>query len=156
MVYRISPLSNPRLLALPILLVGLPAFGIFALLNFGLLLGIVLFGASLFFDYHLFRFTLQHVKSRIDTDEKGMRCVTPAKEELHLPWESITHSGGIREKGKGRVLFVYASDEDRLLKIPKEYSRFDRLEEEIRSRTPFRELEGGQTVEEYLKGELES
>jgi hypothetical protein len=136
-------------------MVALPAFGVFALLSFGLLLGIVILGGSLFLDYHLFRFTLQHVKSRIDTDEKGIRCLTPAKEELYLPWEDITHSGGLREKGKVRLLFIYNSEEDRFLKIPNEYSHFDRLEEEIRSRTPFRELEGEVTVEEYLKKELE-
>ena len=154
MVYRITFLSNPRLLVLLLLLAALPAFGAVALVIFGLLLGLIILGGALFLDYYLLRFTIQHLKSRIDTGENGIQCLTPAKEELFLPWERITHSGTFCEKRKRVQLFVYCSEEDRLLKIPDEYSRFRSLVEEVREKTPFRELDGEVSVEEYLKNEL--
>jgi hypothetical protein len=157
MNYRISFASNPKLLLLFLFMLVLPAAAVFALLSFGIFLGVIAIALALFFEYSLIRFTINHLKSRIDTEESGIRCFTPEKEELFYHWSSITHAGSYREKRRGGgYLFIYDSSEDKLLKIPDEYSDFDRLTQEIRENTPYKELDlkEGESLEEYLKDKL--
>ncbi len=156
MNYRISLASNPRLLLLFLFMLVIPAAAVFALLSFGIFMGVIAIAIALFFEYSLIRFTINHLKSKIDTEESGIRCITPEKEELFYPWSIITHAGSYREKGRGWYLFIYDSSKDKLLKIPNEYSDFDRLTQEIRENTPYKEikLKEGESLEEYLKGKL--
>lgn len=140
-----------------LIILALPAGGVVAVIFLGIFWGIVISAAALFLDYHIFRFTANVLKSRVSTSREGVQCITPAKEELFFPWESITRAGSCREKGERPSLFLYSKTENKFLKIPDEYSHFHRLEEEIRSKTDFQEvdLKEGTTLEDYLKAQSE-
>ena len=157
MIYRISLASNPRIIPVFLIILALPAAGVAAVIFLGVFWGIVASAGALFLDYHLIRYTVNVLKSRVSTSQEGVRCVTPAKEEIFLPWETITRAGSCREKGERPFLFLYSETEGKFLKIPDEYSQFHQLEEELRSKTDFQEvdLKEGMSLEDYLKAQSE-
>lgn len=158
MTYRITLFSNPRLILLIIIMLILPPAGVFGLFNFGLFLGIIALGLAGIIDYHFVKYTISALKTRIDTDEEGIACVTTEKETVHFAWQEITHSGLTRQQTRWRMqgtpsLFLYDGAGDRLLQIPREYSGFDALVEEVRDRTAFTEihLSHEENLEDRLK-----
>jgi hypothetical protein len=155
MIYRISLASNPRIIFIFLIILALPAIGVAAVIFLGVFWGIVISAAALFLDYHFFRYTVNVLKSRVSINREGVKCVTPAKEELFFPWETITRAGSCRVKGERPFLFLYSEAENKFLKIPDEYSQFAKLEEELRSKTDFQEvdLKEGMTLEDYLKAQ---
>jgi hypothetical protein len=157
MVYRISLASNPRLILIFLIILALPAAGVAAVIFLGIFWGIVTCAAALFMDYHLCRYTLNILKSRVRTDDEGIRCITPDKEELFFPWDAVTYAGSCREKGDRPSLFLYSEAENKFLKIPDEYSQFHQLEAELRNKTDFRkvDLEDDMTLADYLKMQSE-
>jgi hypothetical protein len=157
MIYRISFSSNPRIILIIFILLALPAAGVAAFIFLGILWGIILCAGALFLDYHLLRYTINVLKSQVSTDEEGLRCITPNKEEVFFPWDEISIAGRYREERERPSLFLYSAAADRFLKIPDEYSHFHKLEEEIRSKTDFQEVElkDGMSLEDYLKTKSE-
>ncbi len=153
MIYRLSLAANPKIFLLFLFLLLLPPAGIFALLNFGIILGIIALAAALYFDYHMLKFLIGHIKSRIETNDKGITCLTPMGEALEFTWSTITHAGSVTGKKTPYSLFIYNEEEDKLLKIPAGYTGFESLREEIHGRTEFTEYElsEAETLEDRLK-----
>ena len=162
MTYRITFFSNPRLILLVLIMLILPPAGVFGLLNFGLFLGVIALGMAGIVDFHFVKYTISALKTRIETDQSGITCLTVEKETVHFAWQDITHSGLARKPTIFRKqgipsLFLYDSNGDRLLKIPDEYKGFPSLVEEVRGRTDFREinLSRDEELEDHLKGIVE-
>ena len=153
MIYRLSLAANPKIFLLLLFLLLLPPAGIFALLNFGIVLGIIALAAALYFDYHMLKFLIGHIKSRIETSEMGIKCRTPVGESLEFSWSGITHAGSVAGKKTPYALFIYSEPEDRLLKIPAGYTDFESLHKEIRDHTAFTSyaLSKTETLEDRLQ-----
>ena len=97
MIYRISLASNPRIIPVFLIILALPAAGVAAVIFLGVFWGIVASAGALFLDYHLIRYTVNVLKSRVSTSQEGVRCVTPAKEEIFLPWNGLGDTGKLWE-----------------------------------------------------------
>jgi hypothetical protein len=158
MIYRLSIAANPKIFLLLFLLLLLPPAGIFALIHLGIIMGIIALAAALYFDYHMLKFLIGHLKSRIETDDTGIKCLTPMGESLEFNWKNISHAGSVAEKKTSYSLFIYSEADDRLLKIPGGYTDFDQLRAEIRDHTAFTEYElsDTETLEDRLKQIVES
>jgi hypothetical protein len=161
MIHRITLRSHPRLLLLVLLGLALIGAAVLALLFLGLLTGIVALAAAAYLVYLLARFLLSHLQSWVETTDRGLRCRMSDGELLDLPWASVTVAGRAvpprRPRGGLPTLFVYCEPQDRLLRVPDEYSGFAGLEDRLRRCTRFHEiaLEPGESIEERVRRLIE-
>jgi hypothetical protein len=160
-VSRITPFSNPRILL--IVAIGLlflaAAAAVFALL--GPLPGLLAGAAALIACWILFGFLRRQLSSRIQTGAEGISFNLPGDDKRFIPWEDVRMAGMVKDPGRGtprRKLFVYKEEGDILLLIPDEFSEFDALLSEIRSKTKFHEiaLPPGGELKDALQRLLES
>jgi hypothetical protein len=154
-IYRVSVRANPRILVIFAALPALPAAGVLLLVFVDRWIGLLGLAVGGYMAWHLGKFLTSHMRSRVETGEKELRCRTTANDEIVLPWSSITHAGQCFPVKGPDYLFVYSSGDDRLLTIPKEYSGYQGLAAEVRQRVApgvFRELT--LTAEETLKDRL--
>ncbi len=157
MRHRLTLASNPRLILLILLLIGLPAGGLLLLIYAGLPLGIIGLIAAAYLDYTMLRFLRSHARSWVETTESELTCRMPDGELFSFPWDSITLAGYCTQERGRPFLFVCDLQADKLVTIPREYGDFDTLHSEIRAHTPFRELSlsRGETIRDRLQNILE-
>ena len=67
--------------------------------------------------------------------------------------DQITHAGIIRTPEDKLVRFIYAEGKDRLATIPEEYNRLEDLDEELKAKTAWYELnqEKGKSIQETIR-----
>jgi hypothetical protein len=159
-LYRLSFRANPRMILLPVVLVGLIALGIVAWRFAGPVIGIAVLAIGAYVDVQIVRFVSKHLRSWVRTSDEGLSCRLPNGSTLHFDWESLTRAGLCLRPGSRSILFLYDEGQDRLLSIPDEYSRFDELEREIRGKVPARtsfqvvRLSRDETIEDWLKTQI--
>lgn len=154
-VYKVSVRANPRILVLFVVIPALPLIGVLLTVFVDRLIGIIGIAAGAYMSYHLAKFLSSHLRSYIETTDEQLKCRTTANEDIALDWSSISHAGQCYPEKGPDYLFVYSKDNDRLLTIPREYSGYDQLRDQIRDRVRagiFREL--ALTAEESIKDRL--
>lgn len=156
MTYRITLSSNPRIVLLFFIIVALPAAGIISLFLLPIFLGIVLTVLGVYLAYHLGKFLLRSLLSRIETSDEQVKFNIGYKDAPVMRWEDITLAGSYVEGSSRPHLFVYDESDDNLITIPPDYAGFEQLVEEIKARTDFEEitLNESQTLAEHLKDRL--
>ena len=157
MVHRITLRSNPRLLFLWLIIVGLPVIGILMLIKLGRLGGIIAIIGAGIVSYHFLQFTISQMKHTIETSEEGITCHLSASKEAHLSWNNISCAGFCRQKGVKPFIFLYSEQDDQLVIIPREFSDFNTLIEEIKDKTNFQEIQlsKDEMIEDWLRDQLE-
>ena len=153
MIYRIKLLKNPKILYIFLTILVLPAAGVLFIYIFNVVLGVIARGIALYLNYHLIKFMIGHLTSRIETSDTGIVCRTPTNEVFEFDWDNITVAGSFKGSKAQPNIFIYNEALDRLLKIPQDYGGYEKLLEEIREKTPFQaiNLSDGETLEERLK-----
>ncbi len=145
--------SNPRILVLFGVIVALFAVSILGFIFLTAIYGIIFLAISVFLSYQFVRFALSHIRSRLSTDDDGIRFHMPSNEDERFEWEEVSQCGYCTPE-KGRPFaFVYSESRDRLITIPKEYEYFDELLDELRERATFTDfaLPGTMTIQEKLR-----
>jgi hypothetical protein len=159
-LYRLSFRTNPRMVLLPVVLVGLVAIGVLAWRYAGTVAGIVVLAIALYLDVQIVRFLASHLRSWVKTTAEGLSARLPDASTLDFDWKNLTHAGLCQRAGSRPFVFLYDERRDRLLSIPNEYSNFAELNEEIRRRLPsgtsFEELRlaKGEMIEDWMKSRL--
>lgn len=160
MVYRMTVRSNPRILAVYILIPVIIGAGIAAFFVFGVLYGLVGLAAAAFFAWSLVRLTRRQLATRIETLTDEVLFRLHGDEKILVPWGKVRVSGFalVTDKAgtplrKDRRLFIYNEEEDRLLTLTDEFENMDGLAAELRRKTDFRELvlAEGETLKEKLR-----
>ncbi len=153
MIYRINILKNPKILYIFLAILVLPAAGFLFIYIFNVILGVIAIAIALYLNYHLIKFIIGHLTSRIETKDTSIVCKTPTNEVFEFEWGSITVAGSFKGAKAQTNIFIYNEELDKLLKIPQDYDDFEKLLEEIREKTPFQaiDLSDGETLEERLK-----
>ena len=157
MTYRLTLKSNPRMIVLLLLTLALLGVGVGSFFIIGAwgILVIIILG---FISYHLFKFIGSHLNSRIVTHDDGLTFYLPLDDTQRYSWDEITHAGFCRSKGKEKpFIFIYASEDDRLISIPTNYDDIDKLKDELEERTSVYadyELEDGESIQDRLKSIL--
>jgi hypothetical protein len=154
-IYKVSVRANPRILLLFVVIPALPVIGALLTVFVDRLIGIIGLAAGVYLSYHLAKFLSSHLRSYIETGEDALKCRTTAREDIVLGWSAISHAGRCYPEKGPDYLFVYSKDDDRLLTIPREYSGYEQLAGEIRSKVgaaTFREL--ALTAEESIQDRL--
>jgi len=155
MVYRITLKSNPRLLLVYLFIPCALALGGLAFWMGGGLWGVIILAGGALIAWTLLKFTRRQMKTCIESGEEGLTFSLYGEEKAVLPWPSVRLAGMAQEEGKGhrgRKLFVYQEEGDKLFTVPDEFERFEALVAEVRGRTDFREIPLGKT--ETLKDKL--
>ena len=153
MISKIKLINNPKIFLVFLIILALPAAGVLFIYIFNVVLGVIAIGIAVYLNYHLIKFVIGHLASRIETSEAGILCRTSTNEVIDMAWDKITVAGCYKEPKSNEKIFVYHEGQDKLLKISRDYSNFDRLMQEIRAKTPFQEIElsDSETLEERLK-----
>ena len=159
MTHRMTIRSNPRLLMVPLIALGLLALA-GGLLAVSPVVGVLALAMGAYIAYVLIRFLTKQLACTVEAREDGVELDLYGEEKVRLAWGDVTHLGVASDARKRRVLFFYREDEDRLLGVPDEFERFDALMDRAveRSRAvapdrPFLRLElgPGQTVKDSLR-----
>ncbi|MGA2973840.1 MAG: hypothetical protein ABSF77_00850 [Spirochaetia bacterium] len=160
MVYRITLRSNPRILALYLLVPVILAAGIGALFLLGILFGLIALAAALFIGWSMVKLTRRQLATRIETLTDQILFVLHGDERIAYPWDALRIAGIAHEqredgrKRRGdRRLFIYNEQDDRMIALTDEFENLDGLAAELRTRTDFREitLVPGETLKEKLR-----
>ncbi len=155
MEYRITVRSNPRLIGLFLIIVALPAAGVVAFLLTSVIVAVLILGAGLFFSYNFIKLVRSTLASRIRTNASGVVFDFGKGHRNEFDWNRISHCGVYSEPKRGRALFIYDEEDDRLVTVPNEYESFDVLVTEVREHTVGRfeiiDLGALSTIEEYLR-----
>jgi hypothetical protein len=153
MISKIKLIHNPKIFLIFIIILALPAAGVLFIYIFNVVMGVIAIGIALYLNYHLIKFVIGHLTSRIETSESRILCRTSTNEVIEMAWESITIAGCFKEPKSEEKIFVYHEGLDKLLKISRDYSDFDQLMQEIRAKTPFQEIQlaENETLEQRLK-----
>ena len=153
MIYRIKLLKNPKIFYIFLTILVLPASGVLFIYIFNVVLGVIAIGIALYLNYHLIKFMIGHLTSRIETSDTAIVCKTPTNEVFEFDWDNITVAGSFKSSKAQPNIFIYNEALDRLLKIPQDYGGYEKLLEEIREKTPFQaiNLSDGEILEERLK-----
>jgi hypothetical protein len=156
MRHTITISSNPRMIVLFLIMIALPAAAVLLLIFAGTVLGIIALAAAAYLDYSMLRFFRNHMKSWVETSDTELKCRMPDGDLLVFPWDQVTAAGYCSQERSRPFLFVYRSEGDKLVTIPKEYGDFETLFSTIKQHTPFQELslEAGETIQERLKAML--
>jgi hypothetical protein len=160
-LYKLSFRANPRMILLPVVLLGLIALGVVAWRFAGVVVGVVALAVVGYVDVQIVRFVSNHLRSWVRTTEQGLTCRLPDGSTLQFTWKGLTHAGLCLRPGSRPLLFLYDEGLDRLLSIPNEYSHFDQLEREIRRQLPARtlfetvRLSRGKLIEDWLKERID-
>ena len=95
-------------------------------------------------------------KSRIVTYTEGFTAYLTNGDTMEFKWEDITHAGHITGGEQNGYLFAYAEAEDRIIRLPPIFFKFDDFALELKEHTPFQEyeLKSGETIQAYLKALL--
>lgn len=160
MVYRITLRSNPRILALYLLIPVLLAAGIGALFLLGPLFGLIALAAVLFLGWSMVKLTRRQLATRIETLADQILFVLHGDERFAYPWDALRiagiaheqHEDGRKRRGDRR-LFIYNEKDDRMIALTDEFENLDGLAAELRTRTDFREITliPGETLKEKLR-----
>lgn len=159
MIHRMTFQSNPRLMIVALLIVGLPVAGIWATIYWadrGGILGLALAG---YLVYHLVKFIIPQISSRLETSETGLTCSLSGREPLVFRWEDVTFAGLCQRKGERPTIFLYDRQNDHMLSIPNEFSHFNALMQTVRDHTSasYQEinLEKAESLKDWLRKQLE-
>lgn len=155
MVYRITLSSNPKIVFIFLFILAIPAAGV-ALIFVSPFFGIVVFAIACYTDYHLLKFLISTIKSRVETSEQGIFFDLGMQDSTRMTWDDITYAGVFTEQKKHPHLFIYCEEDDRLMTIPPEYRGFADLVEELRRKTPLDEIDLPQsvTIKDYLQEKI--
>lgn len=148
MVHRITLRSNPRLLFVYLFMPCALALGGVAFWLGGGLWGILILAGGALLAWALLKFTRRQLATRIESKEEGISFSLFGEETVEFPWASLRLAGLAQEEGRGRrgrKLFVYREEGDKLFTIPDEFENFEALVAEVRGRTDFREISLGKT-----------
>jgi hypothetical protein len=156
-LYRVTFRSNPLLILMPVVAVGLPALGVLIWRGAGPWVGLIAMGLAIYGDVRVLAYFSTYLRSWVETTNEEIIQGRPDGVTLSLTWASVTHAGAWTRRGQGRMLFVYDEKQEKLLSIPQRLSGFEALQEDIRRRLPegvaFTELtlETGQGIEGWLR-----
>jgi hypothetical protein len=155
MVYRITLSSNPKIVFIFLIILALPAAGV-ALIFVSPLFGVVIVAVACYIDYHLAKFLISTIRSRVETSDEGIFFDLGLKDSTRMTWDDITHAGVFTEQKKHPHIFIYCEEDDRLMIIPPEYSGFADLVEELRNKTSLDEIDlpESETIKDYLKEKI--
>jgi hypothetical protein len=160
MVYRMTVRSNPRILAIYILIPVIICAGVASFFVFGALYGLIGVAAAAFFAWSLVRLTRRQLATRIETLTDEVLFRLHGDEKILVPWGKVRFAGFalVADKTgsptrKDRRLFIYNEEEDRLLTLTDEFENMDGLAAELRKKTDFRDLvlAEGETLKEKLR-----
>ncbi len=126
MAHRITIRSNPRLLVIPLVIVGLLALAL-AAFTAGPLLGIGALAFGGYIAYTLVRFVRKQLACVVEVLDDTLVLDLYGEEKVTVAWADVTHLGTARDGRKRRMLFLYREPEDKLLVVPDEFDRFDLL-----------------------------
>jgi hypothetical protein len=151
-------LSNPRLAVFALALPALLAVGIAVFPLMGPIYGILAIAAAAFVDWTMLKILRRQMKTTVTVDEEGARFNLYGEEKVGFAWSEIALVGLAVEQERrgprGRQLFFYKEDGDRLMVVPAEFERFADLEAETRRcATGFRDivLASGETLKLKLR-----
>ena len=159
MIYRITVRSNPRILALFIVLPAIVAAGVAMIYLLGAAIGLAALAFAIYFAYMLGKMGLQQLRTRIKTDDDGIVFTLHNGQKAEFPWTSITLAGiSVEPEKRGTLerLFVYRGDSDRLMAVTREFENFDGLAAEVRAKVELRNvtLASGEGLKAKLKSLL--
>ncbi len=159
MEYRISIRSNPRVLLMLAIIVGVPAFAVSLFFYAPPLLAIIATALAGYLSYSLIRFVRGSLGSRVIPHDEGITFNFGHNDIDRFTWDEVDFAGICREEKQRPYLFVYDTENDRLVTVPNEYENFDSMIEEVRSHMgdeTFEEviLSPGQTIAEVLRERL--
>jgi hypothetical protein len=157
-VYRMTVRSNPRILVVftvvPVII--LAAAGLLFLL--GALFGLLALALGIFISWTILRFTRRQLSSRVETFTDRIVFNLLGDETLAVPWNQVrvagiaTEPSARRRRERGRRLFVYDEQDDRMFALTDEFEDLDSLAAELRQKTDFRviELSSGESLKDRL------
>lgn len=133
-------LSNPRLAVFGLILLALLAAGISVFFLMGPFYGIAATALAAFIDWTMFKVLRRQLRTTVTVDEERVRFDLYGDEKIDLPWTEITLVGLAIETAtrgrRGRQLFFYKEEGDRLMVVPADFARFDDLVTETRRLAP--------------------
>lgn len=155
MVYRITLSSNPKIVFIILIILALPAAGV-AFIFVSPFFGVVVVVVACYIDYHLFKFFISTIRSKVETSDEGIFFDLGSQDSTRMTWDDVTHAGVFTEQKKHPHLFIYCEEEDRLMTVPSEYSDFADLVEELRSKISLDEIDllESETIKDYLKEKI--
>ena len=159
MEYRITVRSNPRVIGIVFIIVGLPGIGVAAFFLWSPIAGIIIALIGGFFAYNFLKLVRSILGSSIRTGEDAVVFDFGKGHTNVFEWDDIDFAGTYLDESGKPMLFVYNEDEDSLITVPDEYERFDDLVGEIGTALGDRfksvELEKGETINDYLKRQMD-
>lgn len=156
-VYHFEIAKSPRVLLIPAIVVVLAGASLALAVLVNALLGLVALGITIWVGYHFLKAFRHQLASRISTTDEGITCYTSVGEKVQMEWAQITLAGRYLVAASRRLLFLYDDANDRLIKIPPQFSDYDQLEGELAERVEqMLEIEGDESedVEAALRGRL--
>jgi len=128
--------SNPRLAVFALALPALLAVGVAVFPLMGPIYGILATAFAAFVDWTMLKILRRQLKTTVTVDDEGARFDLYGEEKVGFAWSEIALVGLAVEQGRrgprGRQLFYYKEDGDRLMVVPAEFARFADLEAETR------------------------
>lgn len=139
------------------IIVLLPAAGIACFFIFPIFLAIIVTIVASYFAYHLFKYILNIIRSKIETNEESIQFVLGKNDATEMAWDEIDFAGYCTQRRGRPFLYVYQEQEDKLLTVPNEYEGFANLVDEMRKKTALEDvaLSETETINDYLKEKLE-
>jgi hypothetical protein len=155
-VYRITVRSNPRILAILVVLPILIAGAIAAAVLVNPVVGLILLAVLLFVGWQMGKLLRRQLATRVETLTDEMLFLLHGEEKVLFPWEKIRLCGIALDEGqsaKKRRLFVYNEEADKMFTLTDEFENLDGLAAELRDRGDFREilLAPGETLKDKLR-----
>jgi membrane protein implicated in regulation of membrane protease activity len=152
--------ANPRILVVFVILPAILVAGLLALFIVGPLYGLIGLAAAFYLAWQIVRLVRRQLATRIETLTDEVVFSLHGDEHIVIPWGRIRVAGIAQEldgrgraRRRGRRLFIYAEEDDRLLALTDEFEGLDTLAAELRPRTDFRELTlgEGETLRDRLR-----
>lgn len=91
--------------------------------------------------------------TKIVTHDEGFAAYLSNGTKLDFGWGDITHSGIVVNGEHKDLVFAYAEETDKIVKLPPIFFDFEDFKAELKEKTPYKEytLEEGETIIDYLK-----
>lgn len=153
MEHRMTVRSNPRIVMLFAIIAAMGAATVLGFIFLSTLYGVIFLAVAIFLSYRFLRFARSHMRSSLWTDDEGITFHMPTGDDEHFDWDELSHAGYCSQ-AKGRPFaFVYSSDRDRLITVPREYEHFEELLAELSERVEYTtfDLGPGVTIHEKLR-----